>query len=814
LLYLLFFISGALGLVYEVLWMRRLTLLFGATTLAATATLSAFFLGLALGSAVFGARARTWRRPLVAFGLLEIGVGAGALLVPHVLDLYRALYPTLAATFGGSPASFAGVKLVLAMAAVAIPTFCMGGTLPALGEVVAPSGGRGLGVPVGGLYAANLLGATLGALAVPFLLLPRLGVDASSSVAVLGSVAVGLTACVWGWRTVRAPIIAISAAAAHPPAVDARAGRHVLLLAALSGAFTLALQTLWTRTFALVHENSIYSFTIVVVLFLVGLAGGAGLARAALRRGGQPESLLAWSWWVAGVSIVASPRLFYWLTDGLDYLPAGDWRSSLGRLLTVAIPTVLPATLALGMALPLLMERIGRDTHDTAGPALGRLLGVNTLGAILGPLAATFVIGPALGLWKSLALLGVAVFLAGDRQGASRGRAAAWAAMLAALVLLRPVGLPPVRIAPGESLISAHEGSHGTTAVIEDARDRWITVNNSYILGGTAAAGEERWQAHLPLLLHPSPRRVAFLGLGTGITAGAALLHPVERVLALEIVPEVVDAARADFAYANGALLDDARVTVVVDDGRNYMAAPPERFDVVVGDLLVPWRPGEAALYSLEHFQSVRRALRPGGLYCQWLPVYQLSLDQLAIVTRTFTDVFPQATLWRGNFLPDAPTLALVGHADGSALDAAGIDARTVTLAPHVDAASPFLKHPAGVWIFAVGALTPRAPWLGEDDGRRNRDREPWLELLGPQTRVPLAGAPLLTALDAAAAVPTAGTPLRDLDARHREWMGTGAALARASLERGEAGERAVFERLRTLPEELRRALGVDAPAR
>ncbi|HEX6737356.1 MAG TPA: fused MFS/spermidine synthase, partial [Vicinamibacteria bacterium] len=607
----LFFASGALGLTYEVLWMRRLTLLFGATPLATTATLSGFFLGLAAGSRVFGARAARWRRPLVAFGALEAGVALGALLFEPVLGLYGRAYPLLQSALAPHPAAFAAAKLVLAMAAVGLPAFCMGGTLPALGEAVA-SGPRGLGIPVGRLYAINLAGAALGTLAVPFVLLPRLGSAGSYGAAVAGSLAVGLGAWLAGSRTERAAAAAPAERRA-PPRAHApghRIGTGVVLaLAGLSGLLTLALQVLWTRMSALVHENSLYSFAIVVFVFLLGLAGGAALARAALRRAWPAARLLALTWLAAGVLVTLSPRVFHALTGGLAFLAGEGWRASLLQLLAIASATMLPATLALGMALPLLMELAGGG-EDSAGPVLGRLLAANTLGAILGPLLATFLLGPQLGLWRALAALGAMAVAAGAYAGLTRAEGIAAAAGLASLWLVLPPGtLPAVRVRSelGERLVSVREGSHGTTAVVADAHDRWITVNNSYVLGGTAAAAEERFQAHLPLLLHPAPRRVAFLGMGTGITAGAALQHPVEEVVALEIVPEVAAAARADFADVNGRFLEDPRVRVVTDDGRHYLAAPPHRFEVIVGDLLVPWRAGEAPLYSREHFEAVRR---------------------------------------------------------------------------------------------------------------------------------------------------------------------------------------------------------------
>ena len=788
-LHLLFFVSGALGLVYEVLWMRRLTVVFGATTVATAVTLSAFFLGLAAGSAVLGAQAWRWRRPLVAFGVLEAGVAVGAVLVPVLLALGRPLHAIVPGP-------------LLAVGALFLPTFCMGGTLPVLARIVA-AGPSGLGVRVGGLYVVNLLGATAGALAVPFVLLPSLGLEHGSRAAVAGSLTVAAVAVAWGVRATLPPEAMPAEGVprgASPPGVLAWSG--------LSGVVTLALQTLWTRMFALVHENSAYSFAVVVVVFLLGLAGGAELARWALRRGRAPVPVLGLSWGAAGALVILTPRIFAGLTGGLEYLSAVGWPASAGRLLLVATVTLLPATVCLGLALPLLMEMAGRRTGGDVAPALGRLLGINTLGAIAGPWLATFVLGPHLGLWASVALVGGLAAAAGAAVISGWARAAVVGAAAAALGLAGPLSLPPARVRAerGERLVSVREGSVGTTAVLEDAHDRWITVNNSYVLGGTATAGEERWQADLPLLLHPSPKRVAFLGLGTGITAGAALRHPVERVIALEIVPEVVDAARADFADANARVVDDRRVTVAIDDARHHLARTAERFDVVVGDLLVPWRPGEAALYTQEHFEAVRRALAPGGVFCQWLPVYQLSGEQLAILLRTFATVFPTATVWRGNFLADEGALAVVGHRDTGAIEAAGVDDRVRALAPALDPESPFLAHPAGFWLFLLGPLRADAAWLAEDP-RRNRDARPWIELLSPLTHAGPGRAP--GTVEAAVDTDWGRSPLRGLDATHRDWVTLGAALGQASLIPGAEGEREVLRLLQRLPVELRHVLEV-----
>jgi spermidine synthase len=284
-------------------------------------------------------------------------------------------------------------------------------------------------------------------------------------------------------------------------------------------------------------------------------------------------------------------------------------------------------------------------------------------------------------------------------------------------------------------------------------------------------------------------------------------VHPVEEIVALELVPDVVAAARQDFGALNAGVVGDARVRVVSDDGRSHLFASPGAFDVVVGDLLVPWRPGEASLYTLEHFTSVRRALRPHGVFCQWLPVYQLSEPQLASLARTFAEVFPEATLWRGNFLAGEPTLALVGQRDGEALDVEGIDRRAAALAPAVDASQPLLKHPSGVWLFLVGVLDQQAALLAR--AARNTDDEPSVELDSPRNRVPFGGRELEDFLRRVTAAPQAPRALARLDAMHAGWRDTGNALAEAALQTGPAGEAQVLTLLRTLPAELQQALDV-----
>jgi spermidine synthase len=853
--YVFAFVSGASALVYEVLWTRRFLSLFGATAPATSAALSAMFLGLAVGSLVVGRRSARWRRPLRAYGVVEVCVGLGALTVLPALGLYEKLYPSI---YNGSlrhALFFVAVKTALAMAALFVPAFLMGGTLPLLAQAFVSSREE-TGKTGSLIYAANTFGAVLGALSVPFLMLPALGAERSYFVAVASNVLVGALAIVFDrldWRAREEP----SADETRPRAAvrdsrektDARAksgsrdesdargraseARPAWLLtsaAFLSGALVLALEVLWTRMLAQVHENSVYSFAIVLAIFLAGLAGGAAIARALLSKGWSPYKALGLAWVCSGVLIFAAPQLFYYLTGGLRYVSEFGANAN-STTLAFAVYTMLAPTLLAGMILPLLLEITANARADSAGHLLGRLLAVNTAGAIVGPLVATYAVLPALGLWAGIALAGLLMIASGEawlkglfgKRAAALRRAAVFALLALLVFVANPLTLPRARVRRDgdERLIHLDEGSHGIVSVLESADDRWMLLNNFYTLGGTAFATEERQQARIPLLLHTSPRRVAFLGMGTGITAGGALTPNVERVVALELSPEVVKTAREYFAESNLGLLEDGRVEVVNEDARVYLKASGRKFDVIVGDLVVPWRSGESALFTREHYAAARTALAPGGIFCQWLPMHQLTEEQFNIIAATFLDVFPRATLWRGDFFPDAPALALVGHTDGAAIDANAVDVTAQQLKTSTAASTPLLSAHGGLWLFLVGPLDPADTRFAS--ARRNTEGEPWVELISPSNDLnskgrassPFVGEDLLRFMEKVRAAPVEGSPLGAITPEHRSLRESGAMLYEASLllTRGREAQADALaaQSLSKLPPELRDIIGGGA---
>jgi spermidine synthase len=675
-LLLLFFASGFAGLVYQVLWQRQLGLLFGSTAHASATTLAIFFLGLALGSRIWGRRAARTARPLSAYAALEIGIAASAAAYFVLYDLYIALLPWLTRALGGAPLLLAAAKALLATGVLLPPAVLMGGTLPMMAQHLVRSAAQ-LGRTGTLLYAVNTAGGAAGAFAAGFYLPALLGFTRSYLLAIGLSAAVAALAHLLGRLPSAAQPPAVSPAAdaargAATPAIEPA----IRFLAFLSGFCTLGLEVLWTLMFAQVLHNSVYSFAIILCTFLIALALGSAVAHLLCRTARRPEIVLFASLLLAGASACLVPFAFHAVTGGLAYVaPEAGWHAYLRAVFGTAAAVMLAPGVAIGIVFPFLLAVV--RAHDASpGRTIGTLAAVNTLGAVLGSLAAGFVLIEWLGLWASIKTLGLLYFAAAaitaPRDGLpSAARALPLVGLLLFATILDPTRLSVVRTDPrgGEAVTEYWQSAYGVTAVVQRGKRLTLKMDNYYALGGTGALTYEQTQADIPLVIHPAPRSVFFLGLGTGITAGAALLHPIERLTAVELVPEVIEASRKHFKPYINDLFDDPRAEILAGDGRAFLRASDARHDVIVSDLFIPWQAGAGTLYTREHFATVRSRLEPGGLFAQWLPLYQLSRDEFMVIARTMLEVFPQVTLWRGDFQPKQPIVALVGEAAERPLD-------------------------------------------------------------------------------------------------------------------------------------------------
>jgi spermidine synthase len=484
----------------------------------------------------------------------------------------------------------------------------------------------------------------------------------------------------------------------------------------------------------------------------VGLSLGALLVSWIAPRVTRPLELLGATLSLAAVSTVLIPFIFL-KTTGVTYFAYGaGWPSYLYQvILLVALVILLPALLA-GMTLPLLWQIFHR--HDRpVGVSLGVVNFWNLLGAIAGAAGAGFVLIPAVGLWPSVVIM--ATLLLALSQIALWSGSATWAwrwnpvalplFAAAALLVSNPARYPVQHLNEGERLLYLDEGEDAVVSVVEDREGaRWLKSNNTYRLGATVEVRSEKRLGHLPLLLHPDPKTVAFVGIGTGISMSAGLDHAVDRIVGVEILPGVLETLPF-FSEHNRNLHEDSRVGTVVGDGRVYLRTSPDRFDVIVADLFVPWHAGTGSLYTVEHFQSGRDRLKSGGIFCQWLPLYQMSERELGMIAATFAKVFPHVSMWRGDFSATAPILGLVGSMEPLVLDEQALGARLSRLAERMAPQDPLLLSVSDVTLFYAGDLTSIRSWV--DQFPVNTDDHPVIEFSAPisQSRQQLVTGPALS---------------------------------------------------------------------
>ncbi len=680
----LYTISGAAGLVLESVFLRQIALLVGSTATATSLVLAAFLGGLAAGSATVGRLVDRVANPLRLYALLEIGAGASGVFVVALLGPWReALEALLRAVGPGAGGRVA--EGTLAFALLALPAALLGGTFPALARLRIRDAER-LAGPAGLLYGLNTLGGAIGAFAAGFWLFESLGIARSGFVAATADVAIGVAAAALS-RSPRATV-PLAAPFARLVRADPLRSRACFAAATIAGGAMLGFEVVWTRLLTLPMRSFVYSFSLMLSLFLLGLVVGALLLSAVASRVRDPMRAL-------GVLLVAAGAYVASSVTWLPALLAPPEGGGFGGLLVFgtlrAAVVVLPPTILSGMAMPLAM-RGAAPPHGEVGRIVGSVYAANTLGCIAGALLAGLVLLPALGAPRSLVVLSLAMSAAGAivlvalRPSSRSLRAIAVSALLACAALLAwPTGRfveAFLRASRGResigTLLFFHEGATDTVAVVtkeygfRDPRAKSLLTNG--IAMSATVTPVRRYMAaegHLPVLFAPEPRRALAVGVGTGITLAAVVSHPsIERVDAVELSEGVLRALRSFDAENDRADLDP-RVRVVRDDGRRFLSRTTERYDLVTAEPPPPIVAGSSSLYSLEFYRLVRRSLNPGGVMVQWLPLHAQSLASARMTARTFLAAFPHAQLW----LPSVRDAVLLGSERPLRLDLARLDA-------------------------------------------------------------------------------------------------------------------------------------------
>ncbi|MBI4609854.1 MAG: fused MFS/spermidine synthase [Candidatus Rokubacteria bacterium] len=758
LLLLCFFLSGATGLIYEVAWTRSLTLVFGTTTFAVSTILAAFMAGLGAGAWLFGRLVDRWGRPLRTYALLELGVGVFALAFPVVLPglvpLYRAVWDQYHPSFLALSLLRFGMLFLLLL----VPTMLMGGTLPALVKHFG-SGTSGLGRRAGLLYGLNTLGAVLGAGAAGFALLPTLGLGMTTTLAAAFNLAIGAFLLALSRPEIAAPPTRGPATSRPEKLAAWQAG--ILSAFALSGFVALLSEVAWTRGLTLVLGSSTYAFTIMLVTFLAGLAGGSLIMARLLTR--KPD--LLWTFALLqiaiGVASLVGAHLFAELP--LFYLYLFKAVSGVSPLwvagqFALAGLIMLPPALLMGAVFPVVVQMLGGPASRNVGEQVGRAYAANTAGAVLGAFLGGFLLLPNIGIAGSLTLgIALSLVVALGLLVAS-GRHWRGASVTTALLLSVPLLAPrwealamsagvykeaPLylslyssprdvfsRLLPQFRLLYYREGPTATVAVterpsLEDHRHLALSIDGKVDASTAGDMPTQVLSGHIPLLLHPRPEKVLVIGLASGVTVGAVTRHPVREITAVEIEPAVVEASRL-FAPVNHRPLDDPRVRLVVDDARNVLLLSRDRYDVIISEPSNPWMSGPAKLFTREFFWLGRERLAPGGLFVQWLQLYGMTEPSLKALLRTFQSVFPYLLV----FQPAAGDLLLVGGVEPLRVPVPGIQERMRVTAVAADLARVRVGDIFDLLTrFRFGDTEARA-YAGE--GPLNTDDNALIELSAP----------------------------------------------------------------------------------
>lgn len=642
----LFFVSGATALAYEVLWARMLSLQFGVSIFGVMLAVSAFMAGLGAGC-LAGSRWIT-KNPLVTFAALEATVAMVAFSMPVFMGMIDGLVSKVGPDIGLS--AWYWIQGASAFFVLFLPAVVLGATFPAMVKTLTTY------VPIGVIYGINSLGGAMGALS-PLVLLPALGWTVSNYAVGMIGLVVATTALVWRRRYKRADSgPREESTSADAPVHAARHDYGALLAYAGIGFAAITLQIAWARLFGMVFLRTEYVLAVLLCVFLVGIALGSFFGRVFSR----PYWLCIFpslSALFAVLSLWGLPLLARWMAEAsFSSLTAAVWWQAGG----IALLT-LPVTLVLGAWFPLVTQRM-RGTNDVAGP---RLYTVNSFGAALGGLVAGIVFIPELGTPATVIMAALVLLVCGSAW-ANRRESLLFGLVIIALAW--PVKkLPEVGVllpsTMGETRdIYKFEDMVSITHVVEDPQGQRVLLgdlNRMEASSDTTAVVSQKNQARLPLLLHPQPQSILFLGLGTGISAAGSLPYPNLDRSVVELSAGAIAAAENYFGLVNEQVM--GRMEVTRDDARRFLRRTTDRYDVIVGDLFHPDLVGRSALLSRQQFQRAKDRLNERGVFVQWLALNQFDLGALQVVLRTFKSVFPDAVMFLDGF-----KLAMVGALDGS----------------------------------------------------------------------------------------------------------------------------------------------------
>ncbi len=774
-IFILFFLSGFTSLIYEVIWTRKFGLVFGVTTYAVSTVLAAFFAGLAIGSYAAGRLVdRTRLHPLRLYGVMEGFIGVYALLLPVMLGLVEKTYPMVYGRVGESFAFFTLYRFIVSFVLLIFPTILMGATLPVLSKLMVDREDV-LGLNVGRLYAVNTLGAVAGTFCAGFLLIPALGVPATTYTAAFGNFFLVIIALAISLSPDLAPIRrsdeatsekVITPSDSSTPRLRDSSDRLVLALAFTSGLAILALEVVWTRSLVLILGSTTYAFSTMLVAVLIGIAAGSAVFARVADRTSNRAGVVAFLMFFGGLFAVLGPAIINQLPFiflKLSDLAGGQFRLVIGAQFIVCFMLVFVPTFLSGASFPILVRMYSRGA-ESVGRTVADIYAANTFGGILGSLLGGFVLIKLLGLQPSLTVAALFLMAVGGPLAMILARpwgrgdravgALAMVAIVIALAFVHPrfdtkllfAGWGPFaggyyvsRMAGTtvdvtdrhmQRLLYHKEGVSASVDVLETAYgDKIISINaqpvaTTYLYDMRAL----KMLGHLPVLLHPNSKDVLLIGMGAGVSTGTIASYPnIDSVTVVELSEEV-PGGTAKFADWNFNALQNPKVKVVINDGANYVKATMKKYDIISSDPIHPFISGNGILYSYDHWMRCRERLKEGGVLAQWLPLYQLSPSDFATIIGSFADAFPNCTTWfcgidtvligvKGEFKVDTERMGALMSSNPAMM---------------ADLISMGVRQPADVlgW-YVAGPDQMRAMGMGAP---RNRIERPVLEFTAPKS--------------------------------------------------------------------------------
>ncbi len=723
--------SGCAALIYEIVWFQLLQLVIGASAVSLGLLLAIYMGGLALGSAALPRIAALRRHPMRLYALLELGIAVFAILALFGVPMIGRLY--FARPASGLPGLvFRGLIAALCLLP---PTLLMGGSLPAIARWVktTPRGVSWLGL----LYSSNIAGAVVGCLLAGFYLLRVHDMAVATYFAAGINLSVALVAWLLAARSPEWPPL-------EPETGDRprRAPRAALIYTAiaLSGFTALGAEIVWTRLLSLLLGPTVYTFSIILAVFLAGLWGGSAAGSFLARRLPEPRLALAACQILLAAAIAWTAFI---VTSVLPYWPVDPWLSlspwfNFDLDLTRCLRAILPATLLWGASFPLALAAAAGQREDPAR-LTGEVYAANTAGSIVGALAFSLLLIPTIGTRDSQRLLiwvaaaSALVALVSASALIRRTRTLLAAAAVAGFALLAwglSAGVSAIpwqaiaygrRIAPilrgldvafdaDTKPLFVGEGMNSSVVIAQRSDQRFF-----YVSGKSEASSApvdmrlQRMMGHVPALLHRDPHSVLVVGFGAGVTAGSFVPYPgVQSIVVCELEPIIPPASGEFFARQNNNVLHDPRTRIVYDDARHYIATESGKFDVITTDPIHPWVKGTSTLYSREFYEMEKRHLNPGGVVAQWLPLYESDRETVTTELATFFAVFPNATVWSNYLNGDGYDLVLLGRDDDSPIDVGAVQGRLEP--PAISASLAEVEIHSAVDL--LGAYAGRAPDL------------------------------------------------------------------------------------------------------